>query len=436
VLQSVAVRRLGLTVMACVLWLAVPAKALAAEETLVFQSHAIALAPYQVVQDVTAVPSPNVDGYVVGMSVDLVDGNGVAQTGYDVMLHHAVFAKVLAPDYTCSRYIDFDGRSYSVRVERFYGAGEEHARLALPPGYGYRNLGTDVWGLVYMLMNHRNRAATVFVRYTVRYVTGASLVPVRPVWLDVRNCWSDPVFNVPGTGGADSEFARTSDFVLPESGRLVAGLGHLHGGGLRLELEDASCGSRLFTSLPTWSDAPMPMPVMHEPGPMHMSGFANAPGIPVSAGDTLRLRAVYDDAMPHTRVMGIMLVYLAPGPAARCEPGPPLAPDPESHPGRPPHVMLPLLRAPRGPLARNVRSTWVGDYRFGRQRISLRRGTRFTWLFVGPDRHDVTLANGPEGFSSPGIRAGRFSFRFTRPGVYNLYCSLHPTRMTQRIIVR
>jgi len=85
---------------------------------------------------------------------------------------------------------------------------------------------------------------------------------------------------------------------------------------------------------------------------------------------------------------------------------------------------------------RHVKSTWVGDYRYGAQRVSIRRGTRFRWHFVGAVAHNVTLASGPVGFSSPSTTRGTFSYRFRRRGVYKLFCSLHPTRMTQKIRVR
>jgi plastocyanin len=103
---------------------------------------------------------------------------------------------------------------------------------------------------------------------------------------------------------------------------------------------------------------------------------------------------------------------------------------------RPPYMPLPLLRQPRGPLARNIRSTSVGDYAFGNQRVSIPRGTIFTWRFVGSEQHDVTLASGPVGFASDSLQRGSYRHRFTRPGTYRLYCSLHPTRMTQIVTVR
>jgi hypothetical protein len=110
-----------------------------------------------------------------------------------------------------------------------------------------------------MLMNHKKRQLNGFIRYTVRYVTGEALTPVKPVWLDVRNCTGgiDPVFDVPGGGKRFSTFTRTADFTMPESGRLISGGGHLHGGGLRLELRNATCGTVPFTSRPDlgWAEA-------------------------------------------------------------------------------------------------------------------------------------------------------------------------------------
>jgi plastocyanin len=426
--------RLRILLLAAVFALAAPGGALAAEQTLTFRSAPIKVGPYEVAQGIQGVESPKVDGYVVGMGADVVDAAGNVVPNSDVMLHHVVFAKVLVPDYTCATFRDYGGNLSSIPAERFYAEGEEHMQLSLPTGYGYPNAAQNVWGLLYMLMNHHNRADTVYVRYTVRYVTGEPLTPVRPIWLDVRNCRADPVFNVPGTGGRGSTYAQHYDFRMPESGLLVAGGGHLHGGGLRLELSNRTCGANLFQSLPTWGGA-MPMPMLHEPGPTHMSAFSTTAGIPVAAGDILRLNAVYDNSWPHTRVMGIVMVFLAPAPETGCGAMPLLDVD-LGQPGPPPHMVMPLPRAPRGPLARDISGTSVGDYRFANERVSIRRGTTFTWRFVGPDRHDVTLVSGPVGFSSPSTQSGRFRFHFTRPGVYNLFCSLHPARMTQTVTVR
>jgi plastocyanin len=403
--------------------LAVPALAHAEERTLTFTTPAISVEGYGVAQQPMFAQSPAVDGYVVGMEAEVVDAAGNVQGRDKVMLHHIVFAKIGVPDYTCGGF-----------TERFFAEGEERLALSLPRGYGYANKATDRWGLLYMLMNHKPQRLNGFIRYTVRYVTGEALTPVKPIWLDVRNCTgADPVFDVPGGGKRFSTFTKTTDFTMPESGRLVSGGGHLHGGGVRLELRNATCGTTPFESRPTWG-GPKPKPLLHEPGPTKMSSFRSTDGIPVARGQTLRLAAVYENEAPHTRSMGIMLLFLAPGAVEGCGATPALDIDLGS-PSAPPPFSMPLPRAPKGPVS-TAKSTFVGDFRYGAERILLRRGTIFTWRFMGQFQHDVTVVGGPEGFSAPWTQAGVFKHRFTKVGTYRLFCSLHPAKMVQQITVR
>lgn len=400
-----------------------PAFAHAKERTLTFTTGPISVEAYGVAQQPLLADSPSVDGYVVGMKAEVVDVNGKVQGRDKVMLHHIVFAKVGVPDYTCGG-----------AAERFFAEGEERLALALPRGYGYPNKATDRWGLLYMLMNHKPKRLNGYIRYTVRYVTGEALRPVKPIWLDIRNCSGpDPVFDVPGGGKRFSTFTKTADFTMPESGRLVSGGGHLHGGGVRLELRNATCNTMPFESRPTWG-GPKPRPLLHEPGPTKMSTFRSTAGIPVAKGQKLRLAAVYDNEAPHTRAMGIMLLFLAPGAVKGCGSTPALEID-LGRPSAPPPFSMPLPRAPQGPVSR-AESTVVGDFRYGVERISLSRGTTFTWRFTGAFQHDVTVVGGPEGFSAPWTTTGTFTHRFTKPGTYRLFCSLHPAKMVQQITVR
>ena len=429
-LQSFPLRLVRVVVMASFAALLLPGGALAAVQTLTFRTGPIKVGAYGVVQAAERADSPQLDGYVVGMSADVVDADGNVVPAHHVMLHHVVFGKVMYPDFTCTSFRGYDGRASPFPVQRFYAEGEEHTQIALPDGYGYPNRGTDVWGLLYMLMNHHAFDQTVYLRYTVRYATGESLIPVKPYWFDVRNCSADPIFTVPGTGGAGSTYQQHADFTMPESGRFVAGGAHLHGGGLSVDISDATCGDSLYTSYPTWGGTE-PIPIMHEPGPLAMTEFADGNGRPVRAGDVVRITATYDGSRPHMRVMGIALLFLAPGTASDCE----SFDSPRPPPTQATPVSVMLLKRPTGPLA-HVRSTWVGDYRYGAERVALRRGTTFTWHFVGGVAHDVTLGSGPAGFASPSMIRGTYRHRFTRAGVYRLFCSLHPTRMTQIVIVR
>jgi hypothetical protein len=343
-------------------------------QSLVFESAPIQVDRYAVARDVQLVQSPAEDGYVVGMKADVVDLNGNVVPDSDVMLHHVVFTKLGAPDSTCSSVIGYDGKSSPAITQRFYAEGEEHFSLQLPDGYGYPNLATDRWGLLYMLMNHHAKTETVRIRYTVACATREARTPVTPIWFDVRNCRADRIFNVPGTGGPGSTYAQQADWVAPQSGVFVAGGAHLHGGEISVDVSDTSCGS-ILTSYPIWGGTE-PQPVMHEPGPVAMTGFSDPLGRPVRTGDTLRITATYDDSEPHVRVMGIAILYFAPRPETSCEP----FASPLPVPTQPEKVTVALLKQPRGP------------------RI-------------------------------PSLRGGKtFSFHFTRPGTYRLFCSLHPAR--------
>ena len=128
-----------------------------------------------------------------------------------------------------------------------------------------------------------------------------------------------------------------------------------------------------------------------------------------------------------------MIAWLAPGATPAARGAVTLRPPPRSGPDA---ADLPAPAAKPGGKVARVRQTAVSDFSFRNQRVELSAGSVFRWRFLGTERHDVTLANGPEGLASASVRTGSFSFRFRRKGTYNLYCSLHPTLMTQRVIVR
>jgi len=131
--------------------------------------------------------------------------------------------------------------------------------------------------------------------------------------------------------------------------------------------------------------------------------------------------------------MGIMLLFLAPGAPKGCGATPQLEID-LGKPSAPPPFSMPLPRAPKGSVS-TATSTIVRDFQYGSERISLKRGTTFTWRFLGQFEHDVTVVGGPEGFSAPWSLTGVFKHRFTKPGTYRLFCSLHPARMVQQITI-
>lgn len=453
--------------------LSLPAPAAAAPERVTLRYGPIDVSPFELARgDISyGIPTPRRDGFITAMEAEVVDAAGRPVPIQRVMLHHAVFLNAgrrlgERRDGTCDRYTLFDSESQLPALgERFFGVGEERQRLILPPGYGYPVQAGDHWLMTWMLMSHRNRRDRVYIQYKVTIDDSPGVRPARPFWLDVENCRADPVFDVPGGGGRRSTYPRSTTWTVPETGRLIAGVGHLHGGGTKVVLSQPRCGNRpLFDSRPLWGRRGHPYyrvrPLLHEPGPIGMTQFTSGQGIPVQAGERLRLTATYDNELPHTRVMGIMVLGFAPDPAAdtSCAAGPPgdLRRFRLKREGRTraPRIRVPINGYPtNGPLGARPRPILrppgrtvalrggsmveVGDPYFLPRNISLPSGGLLRWRFLGDGLHNVTLANGPRGFSSPNLNRDReFRYRFRRPGTYRLFCGLHPVTMTSTIRVR
>ncbi len=453
---------------------------------------------YEVRQWYAGVPTPAEDGYITHIETDVIDDVTGEQVPIQrLMLHHIVFINVNHQDTTCAGkgYLGFDGRKdfgSSFAPQRFYAAGEERAKMSLPDGYGYSTKGSDNWGVVAMVMNHRSTADHAYIHYEVTVDSNPALQPVTPYWFDVRDCRADPIYNVPGVphvrkakkpkkgkasaasrhkkghgkkGKKKRKKARvapttdeTEDITFHESGRLIAGAGHVHGGAIKETLTQPDCGNRqVAESVPTWGLADHPFynvrPVLHEPGPINMSAFGDTTGLPVNAGETLRLNSIYDDSQPHVRVMGIMIAYFAPDSSvtANCGPVPNWTILKTNQPGRsgPIPFKIPLtgldangqatsINAPPGQLQNAGSSSVVnvGDRFFGSPNLRVKQGSFVTWQFAGQELHNVTLANGPEGIGSDNLDGNRaFTQKFSRPGTYRFFCALHPVQMQERIVV-
>jgi plastocyanin len=151
-------------------------------------------------------------------------------------------------------------------------------------------------------------------------------------------------------------------------------------------------------------------------------------------------------------VMGIMVVFLAPDASVtgKCGARPDDYEELAKPAGRrkPPPFTVPIVGVRKGkavnidaPPGRRVKlgrrgTISVGDFFFKRPNVSVAPGSTLTWRFAGDTLHNVTLANGPRGFSSPNLNAGRtFRKKLTVPGTYQLFCGLHPVDMTATIEV-
>ena len=427
----------------------------------------VTVAPFQVLTKelIFGVPKPDVDGFVTDMSVDVVDANGKQVPIDRLMLHHIVFINIgeklgAKRDPTCGGTFEAWNSMSTLPNwgERFYAAGEERAEMKLPEGYGYPLAKDETWLMTYMFMNHRSVTDRAFVEYELTVDTrkdvsrssrtGSTSRTAR--WTRSTTCpaasvrgrptsarWCGPSPRPDGSWGAAATCtaaARRSRCAGRPAGTARSTPRGRYG----------AAQSHAFYNV---------RPVLHEPGPIHMTGFYSGRGVPLAAGEKVVLESRYDASQPHTRVMGIMVVFLAPDssvtekcgavpndfvglkkPQGRKSPPPFRVPIVGRRGGKAVNISAPPGR--RVSLGRNA-TVEVGDLFFKRPNVSLPAGGNLTWRFKGPTLHNITLANGPRGFSSPNLSSGRtYSRKLSVPGTYQLFCGLHPVDMTATIKVK
>ncbi len=238
-------------------------------------------------------PKPCTGCYLVGIEPDLVYADGrSANLDTGVMLHHAVFFASDRVDTTCG-----EARGFAELGERFFAAGNERTGGVLPTGFGY-HVTAAPWNGVFHVMNHSAVPQTVFVELRTRWVRDG-VQPVRPVWLDMGNCGTSE-YEVPA-GRSSRHWTWTSKLT----GRVLSAGGHVHDGGVRTTLTNATSGQRLCTSWAAYNTKPAYMGSVDTMSVCSWDSLGT-----VRTGEILDLEAVYDtsDAIPDA--MGIMLAYV------------------------------------------------------------------------------------------------------------------------------
>jgi len=188
------------------------------------------------------VPKPDVDGYIVGIRPNLVRMDG-SVPGVDVLhLHHGVWLNLSRKDVTDPAL-----------PERLFATGEEKTYVEMPAGYGYAYRASDKWVINYMLHDLLPTPDQVKITYDLDFVpadtsAASTIAPVRPIWMDVQNGQTYPVFDAVKGSGVDGEFtypqdagdpyhgAKTNTWTVDRDGVLVGVAGHLHPGGLHDDL--------------------------------------------------------------------------------------------------------------------------------------------------------------------------------------------------------
>lgn len=78
----------------------------------------------------------------------------------------------------------------------------------------------------------------------------------------------------------------------------------------------------------------------------------------------------------------------------------------------------------------------IKNYAFEPASITIKTGNTITWINRDDDPHTVKSVPTDEMLKSPALDTNdKFSFTFSKPGVYKYFCTLHP-HMQGEIIVR
>lgn len=76
----------------------------------------------------------------------------------------------------------------------------------------------------------------------------------------------------------------------------------------------------------------------------------------------------------------------------------------------------------------------IKEHKYSPATLTVQVGTTVTWVNHDDDVHTVTSS--AQAFTSRGIDTDEtFTFKFTKPGTYAYFCSLHPL-MTATIVVK
>jgi hypothetical protein len=244
---------------------------------------------------------PKVAGYITRFQPDLIYTNGTKPAVDVLHLHHGV---------------------WQMRDEVTFATGEEKTITQFPRGFGYRYDPGDPWVLNYMLHNLEPTHARVYLTWDIDFVPipaarEAGIKEVKPLWLDVGR-GNYPVFDAIRGSGTNARYRFPEDargaerkkigpaqhFKVPFDATLVAAGGHVHPGGLWVDLRSTRGGKtkEVFRSEAKY----------YEPAgavSWDASMTVTKPGwrVAVRRGDTLSVSAMYDTTRASWyEVMGII----------------------------------------------------------------------------------------------------------------------------------
>ncbi|MFM7061471.1 MAG: hypothetical protein ACKOZL_09840 [Actinomycetes bacterium] len=264
---------------------------------------------------------PAVPGWITGITPNLIYTDGTVPPVETIHLHHAVWLNVSRLDWTAPGF-----------PERFFATGEEKTAMSLPAPYGYRYDPNDTWALNHMLHVLDDQSHDVRLTWDLTFVpastAGTRIKEAFPLWMDVQNGSSYPVFDVAAGSGAAGVYTYPTDatdpygggapkneYTIPVRGALIQTGGHLHPGGLHTDLSlrrtmrsGVVRNAHLFRSEAQYFEPAGPVS-----WDVAMTVTPPTWKVGVRVGDVLSTTATYDTSRWSTyEDMGIMVTWFAP----------------------------------------------------------------------------------------------------------------------------
>jgi hypothetical protein len=289
-------------------------------------------------QPATNVTKPCEDCFITSIQAGLEYSDGAnANINNGMWLHHmvAMASGTGKSDATCQSAAfslpHFAVGGTGANTERFFASGNERTTLdILATGkYGYKVNSGDKFSLLVDLMNLNTTDKTVYLTLNYKYVAGSEpgFKPVKPLWLDAAQCGTSEVAAKTG-----AYTLATTPWTANFSGKLLAGAGHLHDGGVNAVMENN--GRQFCDSVASYGTKPEFIDpegggmdhggggMEHGHGGAHISEMTMCPpGSTIAAGDKIVLKGNYDDSkypqMVHDgklhSVMAIAILYYTAG---------------------------------------------------------------------------------------------------------------------------
>lgn len=242
------------------------------------------------------------EGFITGARVAVVDASGSNVSRHHIHLHHSDWLDPTTTSVLCPNWAG------SV----IYMSGKERTKMVFPEGHGFHwkntapdetseaasETGDPYWAFSTMLMGmHPGMEDEVYLRLNLLFKgMRADLQPVQTEFQSVTHCTNASTFDIEKGAGADGRYRRTLDFEWPVDARFVWGTGHMHDGGIKLSFRNVTRDQRVLLSRALYAD-----------GRWDLTGtttWSSQRGLKASAGDLVRLKAVYDSTHQWDDVMG------------------------------------------------------------------------------------------------------------------------------------